>query len=41
MYSKKHCLNSKEHINCGKKDDYVKNKLEMLPWRTEAFTETN
>lgn len=24
---------------CGKKNDYVKNKLEMLPWRTEAFTE--
>lgn len=24
---------------CGEKNDYVKNKLEMLPWRTEAFTE--
>lgn len=38
MYSKKHCLNSKEHI-VGKKNYYVKNKLEKLPWRTEAFTE--
>lgn len=40
MYCKKNGLNSKEHI-VGKKNDYVKNKLEMLPWRTEAFTETN
>lgn len=38
MYSKKHCLNSTEHIQ-GKNNVYVKNKLEMLPWRTEAFTE--
>lgn len=41
MYCKKYCLNLKEYINCGKKDDYVKNKFEMLLWRIEVFIEIN